>query len=165
MRSCEPALRAVGVAGGVLGGVPSFRGEGLWRLGACPPPAASPQGGQSGSAAHVPWARVCGRGGPALSLWCACPARGCAPRGWREVVPGGGGGQPLTVVRGVWCGALSLSRSPVLGGGQSGPFPRVSLARVVWAWGPSSGPTACALASRRCALWGWREGVLGGTGG
>ena len=34
----------------------------------------------------------------------------------------------------------------------------------MWAWGPSTGPTACALASRRCALWGWREGVPGGGG-
>ena len=35
----------------------------------------------------------------------------------------------------------------------------------VWllpAWGPSTGPTACALAGRRCSLWGWRKGVLGG---
>ena len=30
------------------------------------------------------------------------------------------------------------------------------------AWGPSTGPTACALAGRRCALWGWRMGVPGG---
>ena len=27
------------------------------------------------------------------------------------------------------------------------------------AWGPSTGPTACALAGRRCSLWGWRKGV------
>ena len=26
------------------------------------------------------------------------------------------------------------------------------------AWGPSTGPTACALAGRRCSLWGWRKG-------
>ena len=30
------------------------------------------------------------------------------------------------------------------------------------AWGPSTGPTACALAGRRCSLWGWRSGVPGG---
>ena len=30
------------------------------------------------------------------------------------------------------------------------------------AWGPSTGPTACALAGRRCWLWGWRKGVPGG---
>ena len=29
------------------------------------------------------------------------------------------------------------------------------------AWGPSTGPTAWALAGRRCSLWGWRKGVLG----
>ena len=31
------------------------------------------------------------------------------------------------------------------------------------AWGPSTGPTACALAGRRCSLWGWRKGVPGGV--
>ena len=30
------------------------------------------------------------------------------------------------------------------------------------AWGPSTGPTACALAGRRCSLWGWRKGISGG---
>ena len=30
------------------------------------------------------------------------------------------------------------------------------------AWEPSTGPTACALAGRRCALWVWRKGVPGG---
>ena len=30
------------------------------------------------------------------------------------------------------------------------------------ACGPSTGPTACALAGRRCSLWGWRKGVPGG---
>ena len=38
------------------------------------------------------------------------------------------------------------------------------MSRVRWmrAWGPSTGPTACALAGRRCSLWGWRRGVPGG---
>ena len=31
--------------------------------------------------------------------------------------------------------------------------------RSVQARGPSTGPTACALAGRRCSLWGWRKGV------
>ena len=31
------------------------------------------------------------------------------------------------------------------------------------AWGPSTGPTACAYAGRRCSLWGWRKGVPGGV--
>ena len=38
----------------------------------------------------------------------------------------------------------------------------VSQVRSVRAWGPSTGPTACALAARRCSLWGWRKGVPGG---
>ena len=33
--------------------------------------------------------------------------------------------------------------------------------RSVRAWGPSTGPTACALAGRRCSLWGWRKGAPG----
>ena len=39
-----------------------------------------PLGGPLGSATHVLWARVCGRWGPALSPWPACPA-GAACRG------------------------------------------------------------------------------------
>ena len=39
----------------------------------------------------------------------------------------------------------------------------MSRARSVRAWGPSTGPTACALAGRRCSLWGWRKGVPGGS--
>ena len=63
--------------------------EGRVGSGARLPPATRPRGGQSGSTAHVLWARMCGHGGPALSLWRACPAGGPAPRGWWEVVPGG----------------------------------------------------------------------------
>ena len=42
------------------------------------------------------------------------------------------------------------------------PAIRVSRVRSVRAWGPSTGPTACALAGRHCSLWGWRKGVPGG---
>ena len=35
--------------------------------------------------------------------------------------------------------------------------------RSMRACGPSTGPTACALAGRRCSLWGWRKGVPGGV--
>ena len=38
----------------------------------------------------------------------------------------------------------------------------MSRVRSVRAWGPSTGPTACALAARRCSLWGWRKGVPAG---
>ena len=39
------------------------------------------------------------------------------------------------------------------------------MSRVRWlrAWGPSTGPGACALAGRHCSLWGWRNGVPGGS--
>ena len=58
------------------------RCEGRLGSGAPPPPAARPLGGLSGSAIHVLWARVCGRGGPAPAPWLACPVGGCAPWGW-----------------------------------------------------------------------------------
>ena len=51
-----------------------------------------------------------------------------------------GRGWPSTVVRGVWCQALCLSRLPVSGGGQPGPVARVSRPRVVWVWGTQHRP-------------------------
>ena len=48
---------------------------------------------------------------------------------------------------------------PSSGAGSQGSATRVSRLRSVRAWGPSTGPTACALAGRRCSLWGWRKGV------
>ena len=38
----------------------------------------------------------------------------------------------------------------------------MSRVRSVRAWEPSTSCTACALAGRRCSLWGWRKGVPGG---
>ena len=37
----------------------------------------------------------------------------------------------------------------------------MSRVRSVRAWGPSTGPTACALAGQGCWLWGWQKGVPG----
>ena len=84
---------------------------------------------------------------------------GCVPRGWWGAVPGGGGLPPL-------CGAPGVRRypssgRPSSGAGSQGSATRVSRMRSVRAWGPSTGPTACALAGRRCSLWGWRKGVPG----
>ena len=103
---------------GVPGGGAFHHCEGRLRSGAVPPPTARPLGGLLGSATHVLWAPVCGCVGPTLSPWPACPV-GAACRG------GGGGGvlrggRPATVVRGVWCQALSLPRPPVLWSGQPG---------------------------------------------
>ena len=57
-------------------------------------------------------------------------------------------GWPATVVRGVWCQALSLPRPPILWGGQRGfcDPTQVSWVQSVRAWGPSTGSTACAHA-------------------
>ena len=65
-------------------------------------------------------------------------------------------------MRGVWCQALSLPWPPVLWGSSQGSATRVSRVRLVWAWGPSTGPTARALPGRRCSPWGWQKGVPGG---
>ena len=61
-----------------------------------------------------------GRSGPGSALpGLPCtPCGGCVPRGWWGAVPGGG--WPATVVRGVWCQALSLPRPPIVWGGQPG---------------------------------------------
>ena len=87
VRSCGPALFSVGVAEGCprWGGFHHY--EGRLRSGAVPPPTARPLGGLLGSATHVLWVRVCGRGGPILSPWPGCPV-GAACRG-------GGGGPSL----------------------------------------------------------------------
>ena len=73
--------------------------------------------------------------------------------------PRGGGLPPF-------CGASGVRRCPSpdrpsSGAGSRGSATRVCHVRSVRAWGPSTGPTACALAGRRCSLWGWRRGVPG----
>ena len=149
VRPCGPALLAVGVAEGRPRGGAFHRGEGRLRSGAVPTPTARPLGGLLGSATHVLWARVCGCGGPTLSPWPACPVK-AACRGGGRGRPRGG--WPATVVRGIWCQALSLPGSPSSGAGSRGSATRVSQVRSVRAWGPSTGPTACALAGWRCSL-------------
>ena len=73
------------------------------------------------------------------------------------------GGWPATVVRGVWCQALSLPRPPVLWAGCRGPLPTGFGCGVVRAWGPITNPTERALASWLCALPGRHEGARGGA--
>ena len=133
------------------------RCEGRLRPGARASPAVRPQGGLTGSATHLLWARACERGGPALALWPVCPAGGCVPRGWWEAVPGGGGLPSLS-------GASVVRRCPSpgrpsLGAGSQDPLPVCPGHEWCGYGGPSTGPTARALASRRCAPWRWREVV------
>ena len=146
---------------GVPGGGAFHHCGGRLRPGAVPPPTARPLGGLLGSATNVLWARVCGFGAQ------HCPLGLHALWGLRAAGVVGGrprGGWPATVVRGAWCQALSLPRPPVLWSGQPEFCDPVSLVRLARAWGPSTGPTACALAGRRCSLWGWRKGVpVGGA--
>ena len=95
-----------------------------------------------------------------------CPLPLHALWGLRAVGVVGGrprGALPATVVTGIWCQALSLPWPPALWGGRPGfcdPFVPVAVGAVM---GPSTGPTACALAGRRCWLLGWRKGVPGGV--
>ena len=49
------------------------------------------------------------------------------------------------------------------GAGSQGSATRVSRVRSIRACEPSTGPPACALAGRRCSLWGWRKGVPEGV--
>ena len=95
VRSCGPALLAVGVAERRPRGGAFHHCEGRLRSGAVPPPTARPLGGLFGSATHVLWARVCGCGGPTLSPWLACPVGAACRGGGGGAVPGGGGLPPL----------------------------------------------------------------------
>ena len=71
------------------------------------------------------------------------------------------GGAPLAWVWGVRGRALSDFRPPVLWGVQPGPTTHWLWVRGLWAWGPVTHPTARALASWLCALWGGHEGARG----
>ena len=62
----------------------------------------------------------------------------------------------------VWGRALSSPRLPALWAGCRGPLPTCCGCRGVRAWGPVTNPTACALVSWLCALWGRHEGARGG---
>ena len=145
---------------GVPGGGVFHHCEGHLRSGAVPPPTARPLGGLLGSATHVLWARVCGCGGQ------HCPLGLHAPWGLRAAgeVGGrhrGGGLPPLRGASGVR--RCPSPGRPSSGAGSQGSVTLVSRLRSVRVWGPSTGPIGCALAGRRCSLWGWRKGVPRGA--
>ena len=112
VRPCGPALLAVGEAEERLGGGAFHHCEGRLRSGAVPPPDCPP----IRRAVGVRHPRAVGAGvwvwGPNTVPLAWKPCGGCVPRGWWGAVPGGG--WPATVVRGVCCQALCLSRPPVL---------------------------------------------------
>ena len=59
-------------------------------------------------------------------------------------------------------GAVSHPRLPALWAGCRGPLPTGYGCGGVRAWGPVPNPTARALASWLCTLWGWHEGARQG---
>ena len=73
-----------------------------------------------------------------------------------------GGGAPLAWVWGVQGQALSHPRPLVLSGVRPGPTTQWLWARGVRAWEPVNNPTARALASWLCALWGRHVDAQGG---
>ena len=70
---------------------------------------------------------------------------------------------PRAWVRGVRGRALSHPQPLVPPGMRPGPTIHWLWVRGVRAWGPVTNPTACALASWLCALWGRHEGAWGGA--
>ena len=73
------------------------------------------------------------------------------------------GGAPLAWVWGVRGRALSHPRLPALWASCPGPLPTGCGCEGVRAWGHVTNPTARALSSWRCALWGRHEGARGGA--
>ena len=73
------------------------------------------------------------------------------------------GGAPPAWVWGVRGWALSQPRLPALWAGCRGPLPTGCGCGWVRAWGPVTSPTARALASWLCALFGRHEGARGGA--
>ena len=98
--------------------------------------------------------------GPSTVPLACMPCGSCLPRGRWGAFPGGGCLPPLLGASGVR--RCPSPGRPSSGAGSRGSVTRVSGLRLVRAWGPSTGPTACALAGRRCSLWGWRKGIPGG---
>ena len=131
--------------------------------GAVPPPTARPLERAAGVPRPVcPGRGRCGRVSPAPAPQRAPLRAGVARCGGGGRASPGGCLPPL-------CGAPRVRRCPSpgrpsSGAGSQGPASRVSRVRSMRACGPGTGPTACALADRRCSLWGWRRGVpVGGA--
>ena len=132
--------------------------------GAVPPLAARPP---ERAAARVPrpvcpGCGRCGRVDPAPVPQRA-PLRAGVARcgGGGRASPGGGCLPPLRGAPGVRC-RPSPGR-PSSGAGSQGSASRVSRVRSMRACGPSTDPTACALAGRLCPLWGGGRASPGGV--
>ena len=158
-RSFELALRAMGAARGRPGGGASCLGVGRPVSGALLSPTARPLGGLLGPTTHWLWVRggagVGARHQPHSARSCELALRAVGAARGRP------GGAPLAWVWGVLGRALSHPRLPALWAGYRGPLPTGCGCGGVRAWGPVTNPTARALASWLCALWGRHEGARG----
>ena len=151
-RLCALLGRHEGARGGRL-----LPGCGASGVGRSPIPDCPPSGRAAG--AHYPLAvgaGGCGRGDPSPTpqralLRAVGAAWGCP------------GGAPLAWVWHIRGRALSHPRLPAHWAGCRGPLPTGCGCGGVPAWGPVTKPTARALASWLCALWGRHEGALGGA--
>ena len=138
----------------------SCLGVGRPGSGALPPQTARPLGGLPGPTTH--WLRV--RGGAGVGTRHQPQGRALLQAGVAHC--GGGtrasGGVPPAWVWGVRGRALFHPRLPALWAGCRGPLPTGCGRGGVRAWGPVTNPTARALASWLCALWGRHEGAREG---
>ena len=159
-RSCELALRAVGAARGGPGGarpawVRGVRGQALSH-----PRLPALWAGCRADYALAGGAGGCGRGDPSPTPQRALFRAGFARYGGGTRAPGGGRLLP-------GCGASGVGRSPTSDCPPSGRaavalYPLAVGAGWVRACGPFTNPTARALASLLCVLWGRHEGARGG---
>ena len=138
------------------GGGASCLGLGRPGSGALPPRTARPLGGLPGPTTHWLWVR----GGAGVGTrHQAHSARSCVLWERHEAARGGRFLPGCGKSRGR---ALSHPRLPTLWAGCRGPLPTGCGCGGVRAWGPVTNPTARALASWLCALWGRHEGARGG---
>ena len=144
----------------VPGGGASCLGVGRPGSGALPPPTARPLGGLMGPTTG--WLLV--RGGAGMGTRHQLHSARSCQLALRAVGAARGppGGAPLAWVWGTVSG-VSRPRLPALWAGCRGPRPTGCGCRGVRAWGPVTNPTARALASWICTLWGRHEGARGGA--
>ena len=143
------------------GGGRLLPGCGACGVGRSPDPDCPPSGRAAG--ANYPLAvgaGGCGRGDPAPTPQRALLRAGFAHCGGVMRVPGGA---PFAWSWGVRGWALSRPRLPALWAGCRGPLPTGCGCGGVRGWGPVTNPTARALASWLCALWGLHEGARRGA--
>ena len=135
-----------GCGASVVGCSPIAVHSSSWACGRCPLPTGCGCGGMR------PWGPVTNRTARALASWLFVL--------WGRHEGALGGGASCLGVRD-WL--LSHPRPPVLWGVRPGPTTHWLWVRAVRAWGPVTNPTARALASRLCALWGRHDGARGGA--